>query len=85
MIRFLLCVYCLRSFTHLYRSFTLSSFWLTRNQFSITIKGVSLWNLLNNYVKLSLSLRMSKIKPNKFIMQILTSFKIYKICKLCIV
>ena len=32
-----------------------------RKQFSLTIKGVSLWNSLHNFVKLSLSLRIYKI------------------------
>ena len=36
-----------------------------RKQFSITIKGVSLWNSLNNIVKLSSSLRIFKINFKK--------------------
>ena len=36
-----------------------------RKQFSITIKGVSLWNSLNNIVKLSSSFRIFKINLKK--------------------
>ena len=36
-----------------------------RKQFSIKIKGVSLWNSLNNIVKLSSSLRILKINFKK--------------------
>ena len=36
-----------------------------RKQFSITIKGVSLWNSLHHFVKLSSSLRMYEINLKK--------------------
>ena len=39
-----------------------------RKQFSITIKGGSLWNSLHNFVKLSSSLRIFKITKKKFFM-----------------
>ena len=57
-----------------------------RKQFSITITGVSLWNSLRNFVKLSSSLKFFRINvKTNFLMLILLSFKIYGICKHCIV